>query len=665
MAAAYLGLEPLVNSWLDFRHRRLGAASHKLWTRIALLVLLSGLATCPLILKPFEIDSLIYLWDALLFSGVLLALAGAFRTPESHRALYQLQPELMCRLCGWSAAMALGAANLRGAYIVDDPFFRTSFSLMPLSFAWGEMMSVRSTRVLHARQGLIGIAIACLACVLYWLMKLSVAAPYRDSVDVILAISIGLLAQWVYHLLSARLQKRLAYHPATHTSWQQWLMSLAADLLPRLMQPLRTAAVADGLMLEAFSLDPNKHSHVQLTGVTRQSNESIPAAVLDCIRQYENPVVFLDILERETVRQPSLRPWLEWLGAKNALMSIALSPDSEPKAVLLVSDPTQTHLARRIHRVIAELDLVWIDQMTHELEHVQIHERHQTHLNKAYDDISHLNDALELAQTNATTAQRLMHFPIWTQDQPSDALSALGPFVSAQMQALEKRIQHVAVHREPKWIWGAPGTEVLTCARAVHAAGPLSQGPLLAVNAALYRPEEWLQHLVGDSQEPTESWLSLAQGGTLVVQNVMALDETMQMQLSHIFSSRRFRAQDHQLEQPVDCQIILTSISNEPPPDEAGLGLWGWLKENLIFIPSLRDRSEDFSAIVHAELAALCQESALPPSGIDAHALTKLSTHTWPGNRDELHLTLKLALLRAKNHRITSDDIAIMSSSDG
>jgi hydrogenase-4 transcriptional activator len=87
--------------------------------------------------------------------------------------------------------------------------------------------------------------------------------------------------------------------------------------------------------------------------------------------------------------------------------------------------------------------------------------------------------------------------------------------------------------------------------------------------------------------------------------------------------------------------------------------LWFRLNVFPIRIPSLSERKEDITALVHHFIKRKSQELRLPAPPPLAHGvIDRLMAYRWPGNVRELENVIERALILSKGQPLTFDDLA-------
>jgi DNA-binding NtrC family response regulator len=230
-----------------------------------------------------------------------------------------------------------------------------------------------------------------------------------------------------------------------------------------------------------------------------------------------------------------------------------------------------------------------------------------------------------------------------------------------------------ARNRLPVLICGEPGTGKETIARAIHAASLRAKGPLLSVDckaiAANIIDSELFGHEKGAFPGAFTSKtgkLLLADGGTLILDEITALPPETQERLDRMLATGEVRPVGLNGSHSVDVRVI--AISSRPLPDNFNAGLAERIGATLVTVPPLRERSGDIPALARHLLNRLSEQTGLKPLTIGNDALTLLMRYGWPGNVRQLAGVLFRAGLQCETGSLTAEHfphIAVQSRYSG
>lgn len=274
-----------------------------------------------------------------------------------------------------------------------------------------------------------------------------------------------------------------------------------------------------------------------------------------------------------------------------------------------------------------------------------------------------LMQALRSATTRETSQDELQ--PLTEKMQTTlDFESMIGTaptFRTALAQAAKAARGHGAVLIE-----GESGTGKEMLVRAMHAASPRSKTPIRIVNVAGVAKNSIESALFGHEKgafagafERQIGALQHSDGGTLVLDDVDHLDDSVQQRLAELLNTGAVRPVGAQHSFRVDIRMI--AASNIPLAElvEAGhfrKDLYDALSGTRITLPPLRERAGDISGLTRYFLGRIGEQPGLRPLGITDGALALLSAYDWPGNVRQLQAVLFRAAVFCDGDALTSED---------
>ena len=217
-------------------------------------------------------------------------------------------------------------------------------------------------------------------------------------------------------------------------------------------------------------------------------------------------------------------------------------------------------------------------------------------------------------------------------------------------------------------ISGESGTGKELVARAIHSLSLRRDKPFVALNCGAM-PEALLEselfgHMRGaftgvDSTK--KGLIEAADGGTVLLDEIGEMSQTMQVKLLRVLQERRYRRVGGTDEIASNIRVI--AATNRDLPRLVGDGRF---REDLFYrlnviplmLPALRDRADDISLIAEHFLAKYAREMGKPMEGISAEALTALKAYPWPGNVRELENVIERAVALEPHRRIEVGTLA-------
>jgi DNA-binding NtrC family response regulator len=231
---------------------------------------------------------------------------------------------------------------------------------------------------------------------------------------------------------------------------------------------------------------------------------------------------------------------------------------------------------------------------------------------------------------------------------------ALGGLVgmSPAMQGIFATIRQAAPTSAPVLICGETGTGKELVAREIHKLSPRSDGPFVAINAAVL-PETLIEsELFGHEKgaftgamERRAGCFEQAHGGTLFLDEIGEMALCTQPKLLRILEDLRVRRLGGRNEISVDARVLAaTSHSVVAHLREE---IYYRLSVFQIVLPPLRERREDIPLIAKAMIQDLNKKHGAHVTGIDSDVLNLLARYDWPGNVRELRNVIERAVIVA------------------
>lgn len=216
---------------------------------------------------------------------------------------------------------------------------------------------------------------------------------------------------------------------------------------------------------------------------------------------------------------------------------------------------------------------------------------------------------------------------------------------------------------------GASGTGKNVLARHIHAVSDRRRRPFLEVSCAAIPDNliesELLGHERGaftDAKATRKGAFELADGGTVVLDEVGELKLELQAKLLHVLEERRLRRVGGNREIFVDVRVI--SLTNR---DLAAMVREGSFREDLFYrlnifpitVPPLCERTEDILPLAEHFVAALQSKVGRQYEGLTREAENRMLAYSWPGNVRELRNVVERAVILEHGTRLRADALIL------
>jgi DNA-binding NtrC family response regulator len=256
-------------------------------------------------------------------------------------------------------------------------------------------------------------------------------------------------------------------------------------------------------------------------------------------------------------------------------------------------------------------------------------------------------------------------------DQPQRAVD---PFIgnSPAIQRLEEQARLAAATESPILIQGETGTGKSELARWLHRQSSRAAESMLELNCGGFTKDFLETELFGHEKGAFTGAISAKIGlleaahrGTVFLDEIGDMDLQIQPKVLKALEEKRFRRLGGLQDKKVDFRLIAAThqkLDRLVEDQRFRSDLFYRISAIQIFVPPLRERSEDipvFAQMLLNRLTSDCGREAMP---LTPGALLKLRNHTWPGNIRELRNVLERALMGAKYALIDAMDLDFAAS---
>jgi len=221
---------------------------------------------------------------------------------------------------------------------------------------------------------------------------------------------------------------------------------------------------------------------------------------------------------------------------------------------------------------------------------------------------------------------------------------------------------------------GESGTGKEVFAKYVHQSSPRKDGPFIQINCSAIPKElaesELFGHekgaFTGASQKTKLGKFELANGGTILLDEIGELSMDLQVKLLRVLQEKKFYRLGGEKEIAVDVRVIAATNRNLEEEVEKGnfrTDLFYRLNVARIIIPPLRERKEDIPLLVYSFLNEFAAKFNKKIRGVDSSAMELLEAYSWKGNVRELRNVIERAVLLIEEEELMDYHLNFLSNS--
>jgi two-component system, NtrC family, response regulator AtoC len=363
-----------------------------------------------------------------------------------------------------------------------------------------------------------------------------------------------------------------------------------------------------------------------------------------------------ELLIRQSLRAGLMQEGFEVTLAGSGTEAIARFGDERPDLVILdlvLGDMDGMELLRRFRDEAPEVKVVLITA------HGSIKTAVAAMRLGAYDFIKKPYELEEIitAVRNALRTSALERRVEYLAAQEKRRTSAARPiFTSAAMRRVMDEVKVIAQSTVPVvLVVGESGTGKQVVARTMHDLSARAQGPFVELNCSAI-PENLVEsELFGhergafsDARERKLGLVEVADGGTLLLDEIGDLGPAAQSKLLTFLEQRAFRRLGATAVHRVDARIVAATNRDLAQMVAAHAfrdDLWYRLNAITVRLPPLRERLEDVGPLAAHFLAEWSQDLGRRWRGLAPETIAILARHTWPGNVRELRAVMSRCAL--------------------
>ena len=215
-------------------------------------------------------------------------------------------------------------------------------------------------------------------------------------------------------------------------------------------------------------------------------------------------------------------------------------------------------------------------------------------------------------------------------------------------------------------VQGESGTGKELIARLIHSASARSSQPFVAVNCAALPANLLESELFGHekgaftgAQTRKIGKFELAQGGTILLDEISEMDLALQAKLLRVLQEREVDRVGGREPIQIDVRVVATTTKNLESAVQEGkfrADLYYRLNVIPITLPPLRERKGDIKLLVDFFIKKFLGDQA---PKVDDNVLATLTSYSWPGNIRELQNAVERAAILSKGRAPQEKDFLL------
>jgi DNA-binding NtrC family response regulator len=236
---------------------------------------------------------------------------------------------------------------------------------------------------------------------------------------------------------------------------------------------------------------------------------------------------------------------------------------------------------------------------------------------------------------------------------------------SPAMRDVYRLTRQVAPSRTTVLLTGETGTGKELIARAIHDLSPRASGPFIRVNcgalAESLLESELFGHVKGaftNAFENRTGRFEAAHGGTIFLDEINSVSYKLQVKLLRVLQEHEFERVGDTKTVEVDCRIVAATnrdLLDEIEEDRFREDLYYRLNVIPIYLPALRERSQDIAPLVEFFAQQYAARDNKPAPSVTPEAIAFLKSYSWPGNVRELQNYVERAIVLGDGTQLTED----------
>ena len=356
----------------------------------------------------------------------------------------------------------------------------------------------------------------------------------------------------------------------------------------------------------------------------------------------ESGMQAVEMIRRETFECAVVDLVMPGMSGMETLVQIKeISPDVE--VIILTGQPTLESTIQAVREHVFDyltkpvLSFTLVNAVTRAVERRRLVQQNRDLVNQLQVERGKLQR--EFAAAKRALEQRLSESPIF-----------IG--VSEQMHQVRRFIAEVAPSDMTVLIRGESGTGKDVVSQLIHeSSGREGTGAFVKINCPAI-PETLLEselfgHEAGaftGAERRKPGRFELAVGGTIFLDEIGEIPPSLQVKLLQVIEHKQFTRLGGKENINVDTRILAATnaqLEHMIARSQFRSDLFYRLNEYSIFLPPLRQRTEDIPALVKHFLHEYGERYAHPDMEVTTQTMSMLMRYPWPGNVRELKAVVK------------------------